>query len=384
VARGLDTVERWFVRRGLPHFINDYSAVTDVWTRSLPVLVVAYLALALNALDVAWTWAQNLAALAGILAILVATWMLANVVRGRPPGARPTAIGPVELAIFVLAPALACVVLGGQWLDALKTIAEGLLFLGVIYVVTSYGLIPMTVWAVGKVGVQLGTLATLLARALPLLTIFVTVLFLTAEVWQTVGVLYGPAYWVCLAGFLIVGTVFLLIRVPGDVGDLSTFQSWGEIEDLAEGTPGAALPVPSGPPVEPPLSRRQWANVVLVLLFSQGVQIVLVSAIVGGFCAAFGFLAVSKATVASWTGAGNPHVLFTADLGGRQLVMSEPLLRVSGFLAVFAGLNFAVYLVTDATFRREFRDEVVAEVRQAFAVRALYLANAGSRVAGVS
>jgi hypothetical protein len=88
--------------------------------------------------------------------------------------------------------------------------------------------------------------------------------------------------------------------------------------------------------------------------------------------------------VASWTGAGNPHVLFTADLGGRQLVMSEPLLRVSGFLAVFAGLNFAVYLVTDATFRREFRDEVVAEVRQAFAVRVLYLANAGSRVAGVS
>jgi hypothetical protein len=384
VARGLDTVERWFVRRGLPHFIDDYSAVTDVWTRSLPVLVVAYLALALNALDVEWTWAQNLAALAGILAILVVTWMVANVARGRPAGARPTAIGPVELAIFVLAPALACVVLGAQWLDALRTIAEGLLFLGVIYVVTSYGLIPMTVWAVGKIGVQLGTLATLLARALPLLTIFVTFLFLTAEVWQTVGVLYGPAYWVCLAGFLIVGTVFLLIRTPADVGDLSTFPSWDEIEDLAAGTPGAVLPAPSRPPVEPPLSRRQWANVVLVLLFSQGVQIVLVSAIVGGFCAAFGFLAVSKTTVASWTGAGDPHVLFTADLGGRQLVMSEPLLRVSGFLAVFAGLNFAVYFVTDATFRREFRDEVVAEVRQAFAVRVLYLANAGSRAANVS
>ena len=47
---------------------------------------------------------------------------------------------------------------------------------------------------------------------------------------------------------------------------------------------------------------------------------------------------------------------------------------------MFAGLNFAVYLVTDATFRKEFRDEVVTEVRQAFAVRELYLANRFSRV----
>jgi hypothetical protein len=386
VARGLDTVERWFVRRGLPHFIDDYSATTDVWTRSLPVLVVAYVALALNALDVAWTWAQNLAALAGVLAILVATWMLANVVRGRPVAARPAEIGPVELAVFVLAPALACVVLGAQWLDALKSIGEGLVFLAVIYVVTSYGLIPMTLWAVGKIGVQLGTLVTLLARALPLLTIFVTFLFLTAEVWQTVGVLYGPAYWICLGGFLVVGTLFLLIRMPADIGDLSKFESWDKIEALAAGTPGTALPVPSGPPEEPPLSRRQSANVVLVLLFSQGVQIVLVSAIVGGFCVAFGFLAVSRTTVASWTGVADPHVLFTADLGGRQLVMSEALVRVSGFLAVFAGLNFAIYLVTDATFRREFRDEIVGEVRQALAVRVLYLADrpSGSRVAAVS
>jgi hypothetical protein len=51
--------------------------------------------------------------------------------------------------------------------------------------------------------------------------------------------------------------------------------------------------------VEPPFSRRQWADVVLVLLLSQGVQILLVSAIVGGFCVAFGFLAVPASTVAT-------------------------------------------------------------------------------------
>ena len=34
----LAEVERWFVRRGVPHFIDHYTAVTDIWTRALPPL----------------------------------------------------------------------------------------------------------------------------------------------------------------------------------------------------------------------------------------------------------------------------------------------------------------------------------------------------------
>jgi hypothetical protein len=136
-SRGFDAVERWFVRRGVPHFIDDYSATTDVWTRALPLLVMAYVGLALIGLDVDWSWAQNLAALAGIVAILLATWMLANVARGRPARERPTAIGPAELAVFVIAPALPSLLFGGQWGDALKAVGGALLVLAVIYVVTT-------------------------------------------------------------------------------------------------------------------------------------------------------------------------------------------------------------------------------------------------------
>ena len=39
-----EAIERWFVRRGVPHFIDDYRATTNVWTRAFPVLVVLFVA----------------------------------------------------------------------------------------------------------------------------------------------------------------------------------------------------------------------------------------------------------------------------------------------------------------------------------------------------
>ena len=35
-------VERWFLRRGLPHFTHRYSAAQGVWTRAFPALVVLF------------------------------------------------------------------------------------------------------------------------------------------------------------------------------------------------------------------------------------------------------------------------------------------------------------------------------------------------------
>jgi len=32
--------ERWFVRRGLPHAIDEYTATEDVFTRMFPVLAL--------------------------------------------------------------------------------------------------------------------------------------------------------------------------------------------------------------------------------------------------------------------------------------------------------------------------------------------------------
>jgi hypothetical protein len=393
-----EEVEQWFVNRGLPHFIDGYSAGTDIWTRSLPVLAIAYLAGGFNALDLAhWSLRRNLVAAAVTLAVLIAGIAIANVLRGRPAFSIPRTVGPGELALFVIGPSLPALFLG-QPGDALQSMLTGIGVLLVIFVVTSYGLIPMTRWAFAQLGEQIADLGRLVVKALPLLLLFVTFLFVNTEVWQVSGNLDGLAYWLVLALFFVIGASFVLSRVPLEVAEINHFDDGDEATTLAREVgapvaPGrasaeaqrkqraangearqlvASRARTSQDDVSPPLSRRAWANIVLVMLVTQAIQIMLVAVAVGGFLVVFGVLAIDRPIVESWTG-GVAHELWEPTLGGRHLLLSEELLRVAGFLAAFTALYFTVYLVTEPTYRAQFRDEVVADVRGALAARACYL-----------
>ena len=81
--------ERWFVRRGVPHFIEHYDASEHIWTRSLPLLVVIYVLRGLYALDLGKGVVFNLIALLLTLVVLVATWAIANLAGNRPAFAWP-------------------------------------------------------------------------------------------------------------------------------------------------------------------------------------------------------------------------------------------------------------------------------------------------------
>lgn len=112
----------------------------------------------------------------------------------------------------------------------------------------------------------------------------------------------------------------------------------------------------------------------LVVLFTQGLQIVFVSAMIGVFFVGFGVLTMSPATSATWVG-GDVNLLAQRELWGRPVALTTELLQVAGFLTAFSGFYFTVYVLTDATYRKEFLDHVLAELRQAFVVRAVYLAS---------
>jgi hypothetical protein len=165
-----------------------------------------------------------------------------------------------------------------------------------------------------------------------------------------------------------------VIRLPRQIGELSDFESWDVVVGRVQGTPAQALVdrVPERHAAAPPLTKRQWGNVALVFLFSQFLQVLLVCVMVFVFLFVFGVLVVTEPVARGFIDA-EPHVLASLDLWGRDLAITEELLRVTGFLTVFSGLYFAVTAQTDETYRREFIGEILEEMRRSLAVRAVYL-----------
>jgi hypothetical protein len=363
--------EEWFIGRGLPHFISDYAASTDIWTRALPALTLLVLAeVAVLAPNREFPiWLDVLVIVAAFVAVL-GGWALVNRRRGRRPLQRPDDLGPVEIGAFVIGPALVPLVVGGQVRQAIGVAVVNVVLLALIYVGTSYGVVAIMRWALRMVRRQIETLVSLIAKALPMIALLVTFLFLTNEVWQTAGALDGPPYWVVVALFPIVGILFIVARLPRDVGSLNDFSTTSpdEFAALVTDTPMTGVDLESARVDR--LHRGEWSNVGLVALFGQGVQILLVSVLIGAFFVVLGLLLVDEATTLDW--ARRVDVIATLAVGDRNLVLTTELLRVAGFLTAFAGLNFTVYLLTDATYRDEFRNEVIADLRQAFAVRAAY------------
>lgn len=367
--------ERWFVKRGVPHFISAYNAREDVLTRTLPFLAVVFLFSAISAIDLDWPpWVMVLAVIGG-LALLAAAWMIINRMRGRPPRSRPNEVGGVEIGVFLLVPIFLPLVFGGDFAGAGLTFVTLLAILLVAYLVTSYGLVAIAMWGVGQMARTLAETFRLFTRSLPLLLLGFMFLFVNAEAWQSAGRLDRPLLIAVIWLFALLAAVFLLTQIPREVDGLNDFGSWEEVAGWADDAP-IASPTAAEPPVIASLSRRETGNLWLVVFVSQALRVFLVSSLVGVFFVALGLLIIRPETVALWTSVP-PTVLWSVAVGGIEIELTRELVRVSAFLAAFAAVYFSVYTTTDPTLRAEFFEDTVAEVKQTLAVRAIYLTRVG-------
>ena len=373
-------VERWFIRQGLPHLIHGYRASTDVFTRALPFLLAVFLFDVIGAYSDRFKgWSQAMVTAISFLIILAAA-IAVNLLRGRRPLQRPDHVGPLELAVFTIVPAIPALLFGNRpLLAAAGIIALNLAILAIVYFVVGFGLVPTTVWAARQTYRHLSQLLTLMGRALPLVLVFSAFLFLNAELWQVAHGFTALAFWVTVGLLASVAAGFVGLRIPREIAQISTFAGWSDVCELAaqSDSPLARRETQDlTGDCDPPLSKADRFNVGLVVLFNLGLQIVLVSVVIGIFYLAFGIMAVREETIIDWTTLeqlGSDDVLGRWDFFGTDLVLSVPLMRVVGFLVAFSALQFAVAAVTDATYRQEFFDEVTTEVRHALAVRAIYL-----------
>jgi hypothetical protein len=190
----------------------------------------------------------------------------------------------------------------------------------------------------------------LLARAVPLLLIFALLAFVNTEMWQVFSTVPDSGLVEIGLLFLLLGTAFLVARLPREVREL-------------EGEVGAD---------QAPLSTRQRRNVGLVLFVSQAVQVLTVALLVAVFFTAFGAIAINSEVRELWIGP-DEDVLIRLSLFGDSIQITAELLKVSGGLAAFSGLYFAIAMLTDATYREEFLEELTAELRAVFRERADYL-----------
>jgi hypothetical protein len=288
----------------------------------------------------------------------------------------PDDVGPVELAAFVVVPALLPLLFSnnGGW-RFLAVVGFNSALLTVTYVATSYGLFPMIRFGARLMWARLGQVGLLMARILPLLLLFTAFIFLNAEMWQVASD-FSPAFYTMSVSVLaIAGVGFIWMRAPQVVAELERFESWEVVCRLASATDAPCANAeprhPDGDP-SPGLGRSTQRNVGLLVVISQAVQVVLVALVIGLFYVGFGLLAVRRETVEQWT-VGGGDVIASFDLFGSEVVLTWEHLAVSGFIAAFSALQFAVSLITDATYREEFHDDVTGEIRQVLAVRSLYL-----------
>ena len=375
-----DRCERWFVRRGLPHLIDDYTATDDIFTRMAPFLAgVVFLEFFLAFGD-RWTgWSQAVAFLGGIAA-LVGGVVLVNRIRGRRSFQLPDDIGVWELALYVVLPIVPTVIgsQGSAVDNAVSVVAFNLVLLAVGYVVTSWALIPMMRWSFGQVRRQVTDVANLAMKSLPTLLIFSAFIFINAEMWQVANDFTLPLFGMVMLLLVGIGGIFIFVSVRRLTVDLARFSAWGDVRPRCANTPvEEIIPADDEPaPDTPPLVRRAEWNVNLLLFVAQGIQVLLVSLVITTFYVVFGLLTVRKETLLQWTTVG--ELTYERDwavdiaIFGTDLIFTRQLLLVALFIGMFSGLNFAVQVITDDTYREEFIADMTAEVRDALAVRAVY------------
>lgn len=315
--------ERWFVDHGLPYFVDDYRAGVARGLRRprlVPVLAAAVV-------------------VGAITGVVTGPWIGASAALG----AALTALGTV-LAVYAVATLRAWLIVG---------------------------------WAVRRTFRSLGLMLPLVTRALPLLLLFITFLFINAEVWQVAASLDGGVLWIAVLLFAAIAVGFLLTRLPEELDSVDDEVEAQQLIEACTGTPlepaarRIAERVDRVGAVDAEVSGLQKANLLLVLLVAQAVQVLLLALAVFAFFLVFGIVAMEPEVVGSWTG-GTLHPV--DGLVGRVFDnrLSLELIRVSTFLAAFSGLYFTVYAVTDEHYRRQFFSVVIRELERAVSARVAY------------
>jgi len=284
-------------------------------------------------------------------------------------GLRPRRLVPL-LVLLVVVAATAGGLLG--WASDTYTAGPAVwitvMFLGLLwYAATALHARPILGFALSRTLGSLRFLVPMASRALPLLLVFVTFLFVNAEAWEmTTNLPFGLLWFTVLLMFGL-AVLFLMTRLPEEVDRVDDEVDDAFVVRACAGTPleQASREVAADPSIDPQdhaqvAGFERW-NLILALVVIQVVQVLLLTLTVFAFLLIFGAMIMTEDVMESW-------------LGTRDSGLTVELVQVSTFLAAFSGLYLTVSTVTEETYRAHFFGDVQRELERAVGVRAVYLA----------
>ena len=276
---------------------------------------------------------------------------------------------PLLLLVALLAAAAGAALAwaSGQFSAAPATLVSLGLAAAVWYALTALHARQIVAWGLKRTFGGLRRLLPMTTRALPLLLLAITFLFINTEMWQVGGNLSVGSLWLVVLLFALLAVAFLLVRLPEEVDRADDAVDDALLLRACAGTP---LEEPCrdlvGDPDADPAAYAEitgferW-NLILVLMVVQVVQVLLLSLAVFAFLMVFGGLIMTGPVIEAWQ-------------AGDDFSESRALVQVSVFLAAFSGLYLTVSTVTDETYRAQFFSGVTRELERAVGMRAVYLA----------
>ncbi len=185
-------------------------------------------------------------------------------------------------------------------------------------------------WALARTFGSLRTLLPMTTRALPLLLLAITFLFINTEMWQVGGNLSVGTLWLVVLLFAVLAVGFLFVRLPEEVDRADDHVDDAFLLRTCAKTPLAEVcrELVDDPDADPAsyaevTGFERW-NLILVLMIVQVVQVLLLSLSVFGFLMLFGSLIMSDPVMNAWQ--TDP-----------EFNSSRALVQVSTFLAAFSG-----------------------------------------------
>ena len=311
-------------------FVEDYSAGRDVWTRALPALatlfVLSLLGVSIKADDPLGTVLSI-----GVVVAFAIGYVVWNRRRGARPWQLPDHVTPTWLALFVAVPAVLAFAFDRTLAGFLQALLGPLALLGIVYVVARYALVALTAWALRWTFDQLGDVVQLVTRVLPLMLLVVTFLYMSPGVWQAMGSSTG---WTVAAALLVltaVGVLFIVTRARRELAKVDQSTDRAGVVSAAAGTP-LDDQVEDLPDLDlvVPMASRQRANMLLVMVVAQLVQVSLIGFVVWAFFVLFGFAAIRLPVQTLWlSGLSDPGILGPVVDGH---AVTHASMRVAAFL----------------------------------------------------